>query len=83
MQSIFDHVEMKCQYFFIEDKLVPLPSIFFIGKNGAPLEIVTGVTKTADELSAKINGVLEKANLAPASSSGSSSANLIASELLH
>lgn len=63
------------------DKLVPLPSMFFIGKNGTPLEIVTGITKTVEELVAKIDGVLEKANLIPISNNASASANLIESKL--
>ncbi|XP_055325108.1 UBX domain-containing protein 4 [Sitodiplosis mosellana] len=62
-------------------KLVPLPSLFFIGKNGAPIEIVTGVTKTVDELNSKIDGVLNGTKPKPSdSSSAAASANLIASE---
>ncbi|XP_031618608.1 UBX domain-containing protein 4 [Contarinia nasturtii] len=60
-------------------KLVPLPSLFFIGKNGAPIEIVTGVTKTVDELSSKIDGVLDGVKPKPASSAAAS-ADLIANE---
>lgn len=41
---------------------MPLPSLFFIGKTGVPLDIVTGVTTTADELITKINAVLAKVN---------------------
>lgn len=41
---------------------MPLPSLFFIGKTGVPLDIVTGVTTTVDELLNKINGVLAKVN---------------------
>lgn len=55
--------------------------MFFIGKNGTPLEIVTGITKTVEELVAKIDGVLEKANLIPISNNASASANLIESKL--
>lgn len=40
-------------------QLVPLPSIFFIGKNGAPIQVVTGVITTSDELEQKIKIVLE------------------------
>lgn len=46
------------------DKLVPVPSLFFIGKNGTPLEVVTGITKTVEELESKIATVLERAELA-------------------
>lgn len=45
------------------DKLVPIPSIFFIGKNGAPLDVVTGITKTVEELESKIAQVLERAGI--------------------
>lgn len=45
------------------DKLVPIPSIFFIGKNGTPLDVVTGITKTVEELESKIAQVLERADL--------------------
>ncbi|EZA52333.1 hypothetical protein DMN91_006700 [Ooceraea biroi] len=41
-------------------QLVPVPSLFFIGENGTPLEIVAGNT-TATELVSKINNVLLKA----------------------
>ncbi|XP_076284976.1 UBX domain-containing protein 4 [Lasioglossum baleicum] len=40
-------------------QLVPVPSIFFIGTNGAPLEIVAGTT-TANDLLTKIDSVLTK-----------------------
>ncbi|XP_017111949.1 UBX domain-containing protein 4 [Drosophila elegans] len=39
-------------------KVVPIPSIFFIGKAGTPLEIATGMTESAEELAAKIDRVL-------------------------
>lgn len=62
---------------------MPLPSLFFIGKNGAPMEIVTGITKTVDELISKIDNVLQVVNPKPSSSNlssgASASANLIAS----
>lgn len=74
-----DHQKLKIPL----DKLVPLPSIFFIGKNGAPLEIVTGVTNTVAELETKINGVLTKVNSNPSTSSGNASSNLIASKFMH
>lgn len=63
---------MKCSWIksisnsyeiFIIDKLVPIPSIFFIGKNGTPLEVVTGIIKTAEELDEKIMDVLQKTGL--------------------
>lgn len=58
---------------------MPLPSLFFIGKSGAPLEIITGITKTVDELQAKIDGVLQMAGLKSTSSSSNASASLIES----
>lgn len=67
--------------FLFVDKLVPLPSLFFIGKNGAPIEIVTGVTKTLDELNSKIDGVLNVVKpKSTETSSATASANLIASK---
>ncbi|ALC43398.1 CG8042 [Drosophila busckii] len=39
-------------------KVVPVPSIFFIGKSGTPLEIATGIVACVDELVAKIDKVL-------------------------
>ncbi|XP_071557698.1 UBX domain-containing protein 4 isoform X3 [Temnothorax nylanderi] len=41
-------------------QLVPVPSLFFIGENGTPLEIVAG-SATAAELESKIDDVLAKA----------------------
>lgn len=60
---------------------MPLPSLFFIGKNGTPIEIVTAVTKTVDELKSKIDKVLDRTP-APATSStaATASANLISSK---
>ncbi|XP_066595721.1 UBX domain-containing protein 4 isoform X2 [Prorops nasuta] len=40
--------------------LVPVPSLFFIGENGVPLEIVASHTITATELAIKIETVLAK-----------------------
>lgn len=40
--------------------MVPVPSLFFIGENGTPLEIVAG-NVTAVELASKIDSVLTKA----------------------
>lgn len=45
--------------FCCTDKQVPVPSIYFIGKTGTPLEIITDV-KDAKELQEKISVVLEK-----------------------
>ncbi|KAH8247999.1 hypothetical protein KR032_009736 [Drosophila birchii] len=39
-------------------KVVPIPSLFFIGKTGTPLEIATGITDSVEELTAKIDRVL-------------------------
>uniref|UniRef100_B4N5I9 UBX domain-containing protein 4 n=1 Tax=Drosophila willistoni TaxID=7260 RepID=B4N5I9_DROWI len=39
-------------------KVVPIPSIFFIGKTGTPLEIATGITTNVEELVDKIDKVL-------------------------
>lgn len=41
--------------------MVPLPSLFFIGKNGTPLEVATGVISSVDELNGKIENVLKLA----------------------
>lgn len=74
------------------DKLVPLPSLFFIGKNGTPIEIVTAVTKTVEELQNKIDKVLagnkpevssSNVSSATTSAAATSSANLIASTKLN
>ncbi|XP_003704260.1 UBX domain-containing protein 4 [Megachile rotundata] len=47
--------------FFVQIyQMVPVPSLFFIGENGMPLEIVAGNTTSADLL-AKIDLVLSKA----------------------
>lgn len=56
-------------------QLVPLPSLFFIGKSGTPIEVVTGATTTVEELDSKIKSILEKSGV----SSGASS-SLISSE---
>lgn len=40
-------------------QLVPSPSMFFIGKNGTPLEIATGILESADDLVKKIENVLK------------------------
>lgn len=55
--------------------MVPVPSLFFIGENGTPLEIVAG-NATAAELVSKIDNVLTKAG----KSNKQSSLNLIDAE---
>lgn len=55
--------------------MVPVPSLFFIGENGIPLEIVGG-NKSAIELASKIDNVLTKAG----KNSIQSSLNLIDAE---
>jgi len=44
-------------------KLVPLPSIFFIGTNGQPIDIVTGVIESSQELSDRIKNVAERSQI--------------------
>lgn len=48
---------MKLAFSF-SDRVVPIPSLFFIGKTGTPLEVATGVTASVEELVAKIEKVL-------------------------
>lgn len=50
-------------------QLVPLPSLFFIGKSGTPIEVVTGNTTSVEELDSKIKSILEKSGISEASSS--------------
>ncbi|XP_033334844.1 UBX domain-containing protein 4 [Megalopta genalis] len=50
----------NCRHFAQIYQLVPVPSVFFIGTNGSPLEIVAGTT-TANDLQTKIETVLTKA----------------------
>ncbi|XP_018407030.1 PREDICTED: UBX domain-containing protein 4 isoform X2 [Cyphomyrmex costatus] len=57
-------------------QLVPVPSLFFIGENGTPLEIIAG-SATAAELASKIDNVLTKAGK---KSNKQSSLNLIDAE---
>ncbi|KYN16968.1 UBX domain-containing protein 4 [Trachymyrmex cornetzi] len=59
----------------LENQLVPVPSLFFIGENGTPLEIIAG-SATASELASKIDNVLMKAG----KSNKQSSLNLIDAE---
>uniref|UniRef100_A0A6B2EHE3 UBX domain-containing protein 4 n=1 Tax=Phlebotomus kandelakii TaxID=1109342 RepID=A0A6B2EHE3_9DIPT len=44
-------------------QLVPLPSIFFIGQNGSPVDVVTSLTTTPEELEQKILGVMNRLSL--------------------
>lgn len=57
-------------------QIVPVPSIFFIGKAGTPLDIATGVLASVEELEGKIAKVLQ---LAGKVSSGASSSAAAAS----
>lgn len=79
-----NQLDIVCTKFFFNirsaDKVAPFPSIFFIGKNGTPIEIATGLVNTVDLLEAKINGVLEKDGRASNASAATASANLIDSE---
>ncbi|SPP86951.1 blast:Ribonuclease Oy [Drosophila guanche] len=61
-------------------KVVPIPSIFFIGKSGTPLDVATGIIASAEELAAKIDKVLvlagkKEENQLSTTSSSCSSAN--------
>ncbi|KAI4500569.1 hypothetical protein M0802_004531 [Mischocyttarus mexicanus] len=60
--------------------LVPVPSLFFIGVNGVPLEIIAGST-TATELTSKIESVLNKSGKKSPSSSDLIQSEKISSEL--
>ncbi|KAM8710386.1 hypothetical protein ACLKA7_017071 [Drosophila subpalustris] len=42
-------------------KVVPVPSIFFIGNSGTPLDVTTGIIEGVDQLVAKIDKVLKLA----------------------
>ncbi|KAJ6643852.1 UBX domain-containing protein 4, partial [Pseudolycoriella hygida] len=44
-------------------KLVPLPSIFFIGANGQPIDIVTGVITSSRELLDRLKTVASRAQI--------------------
>ncbi|XP_073843203.1 UBX domain-containing protein 4 [Musca autumnalis] len=46
-------------------QIVPVPSIFFIGKTGTPLDVTTGVVASVEELEAKVLKVLELAGKSP------------------
>lgn len=56
-------------------QIVPLPSLFFIGKNGTPLEIATGIITSSDELEKKIDNVLKLTGKVGGSSSSAASAS--------
>ncbi|XP_067612612.1 UBX domain-containing protein 4 [Eurosta solidaginis] len=60
-------------------QVVPVPSIFFIGKTGTPLEIGTGIIASVKELEDKISKVLLASGRSMPSES-SSSASLIEAE---
>lgn len=62
------------------DQLVPLPSIFFIGKSGTPITIVTGTLNSVDELEEKIVLVLQSTNTKISTVSNASSSSFIANE---
>ncbi|XP_055912324.1 UBX domain-containing protein 4 [Eupeodes corollae] len=61
-------------------QIVPVPSLFFIGKNGVPLDIATGIIDSSDELEKKIDNVLKLTGKASTSSAASASAAFIAGE---
>ncbi|KAL7732567.1 hypothetical protein ACLKA6_019197 [Drosophila palustris] len=42
-------------------KMVPVPSIFFIGNSGTPLDVTTGIIESVEQLVAKIDKVLKLA----------------------
>ncbi|KAH8378714.1 hypothetical protein KR009_000915 [Drosophila setifemur] len=58
-------------------KVVPIPSLFFIGKTGTPLEIATGITASVEELVAKIDKVLILAGKKTAANPEPSSSSLV------
>lgn len=62
-------------------QIVPVPSIFFIGKTGTPLDVTTGVVASVEELEGKILKVLELAGKSSAAASaGSTSQTFINQE---
>lgn len=60
---------------------MPIPSLFFIGKTGTPLDIATGITDSVEELTAKIDKVLVLAGKRPESPSAASSSAAFAEQL--
>ncbi|XP_017016661.1 UBX domain-containing protein 4 [Drosophila kikkawai] len=62
-------------------KVVPIPSLFFIGKSGTPLEIATGITESVEELMVKIDKVLVLAGKRTETSSAASLATSFVEEL--
>lgn len=62
----------------ISDKIVPLPSVFFIGENGAVLEIIIDSSLSLDDLFAKINTILVKSGRLSVSAA---TAHLLSAEL--
>ncbi|KAH8364153.1 hypothetical protein KR084_003320 [Drosophila pseudotakahashii] len=58
-------------------KVVPVPSLFFIGKTGTPLEIATGITASVEELSDKIDKVLVLAGKRTEAEAAASSSSFV------
>lgn len=56
-------------------QIVPVPSIFFIGKAGTPLDITTGVINSVEELESKISKVLQLAGKTSSVAAASSQIN--------
>ncbi|TMW51520.1 hypothetical protein DOY81_003425 [Sarcophaga bullata] len=56
-------------------QIVPVPSIFFIGKAGTPLDITTGVINSVEELEGKIAKVLQLAGKTSSVAAASSQIN--------
>lgn len=54
-------------------QIVPVPSIFFIGKTGTPIDIATGILNSIEELEGKIEKVLQLAGKKAASNTAASS----------
>lgn len=52
--------QIKVPWLLNTDKLVPVPSIFFIGENGVPVEIVTSDKAVADSLIPIIDNLITK-----------------------
>ncbi|XP_016999917.2 UBX domain-containing protein 4 [Drosophila takahashii] len=58
-------------------KVVPVPSLFFIGKAGTPLAIATGITASVEELSDKIDQVLVLAGKRTEAEAAASSSSFV------
>ncbi|XP_075160389.1 UBX domain-containing protein 4 [Haematobia irritans] len=61
-------------------QMVPVPSLFFIGKSGTPLDICTSVIANVDELEMKVAKVLELAGKKQPTSGSNSSQEFISQE---